>query len=115
MKFQHEERNTPTFRQWAKTANIDPKSSFVVTRVFVNSDWRTVTFVTDDFRINLKQADSASFEKVQSDLHKIIRKPCVCVVRVSDRDHAEVELVVASDANEHAQQYEQDDLGYALQ
>ena len=114
MKIQHEERNTPTFRQWAKTADIDSNLSFVVERIFLNSDWRTVTFVTNDFRINVKQADAGSFKKVQSDIHKIVTKHCICVVRVSDKQRADIELVPASDANESAQLYEQDDLGYTL-
>ncbi len=114
MKIQHEERNTPTFRQWAKTAELNPESRFLVERIFVNTDWRTITFVTGDFRINIKHTDPTGFKKVQSDLHKIVTKHCVCLVRVRDRDHADIEIVPASDANESPQKFEQDELGYIL-
>lgn len=114
MKIQHEERNTPTFRQWAKSADIEPNSSFKVTRIFANSEWKTITFVTESFRINLKQPNTASFEKLRDGIRKIVQKPCVCIIKVQDRERSEIELVPASDANESAQVFTQDDFGFTL-
>lgn len=112
MKFEHEEKRTPTFRTWGKTATVDESVTYPVVRIFANDDWRTITFVTDEFRINFKYDSSAKYTSAYASCKKILTKHCRCYVSVLSREKAEITLSPASDADETPQLFEADDLGF---
>ena len=112
MKFEHEEKRTPTFREWAKSANMDSELTFVVIRIFANDEWRTITFVTDEFRINFKYDSASKYNSAYSGLKKLVCKHCRCFIDVLSRERANVVVNPASDADETPQLFETDDLGF---
>lgn len=112
MKFEHEEKRTPTFREWAKNASLDGEPTFPVIRVFANSEWRTITFVTDDFRINFKYDSPTKYTSQYNGLKKVLTTHCRCFIDVLSKERANVVANAASDADEQPQLFETDDLGF---
>lgn len=113
MKFEHEEKRTPTFRAWAASPAFQPDSKWEIVRVFVNDEWRTVTFVTDEFRINIKYDSGKKLEQTATGLAKILTKHCRANVKVLSTERAEIDVNPASDADETPQLFEKDDLGFS--
>jgi len=112
MEFKHEEKVTPTFRQWAKSASLTGDDRYPVIRILCNSEWRAITFVTDEFRITRKISSTKEFEDTVKKLGKIVTQFCRAGIVVRDKERADISLLPASDADENAQQFESDDFGF---
>lgn len=112
MEFKHEEKNTPTFRQWAKSSAPISGSRFDIIRILCNPEWRAITFVTDEFRITRKIGSAKEYEDTVKKLGKIVREFCRVGVTVHDNQRADISVLPASDADENAQQFEADDFGF---
>lgn len=112
MKLSHEEKRTPTFRQWASEANVVSGDRFPIVRVFCNSEWRTVTFVTMEFKLNFKYTTDKDFQRTEREVRKVLLKHCRAYIEVQSVTKCEVELLPASDADESPQLFEPDNLGY---
>jgi len=112
MKLEHEEKRTPTFREWAKTATLEGEPTFPIVRIFANDEWRTITFVTDEFRINFKFDASSKYLAQYNGVKKIVTKHCRAFIDVLSRERANVVVNPASDADESPQLFEADDLGF---
>jgi len=115
MEFKHEEKNTPTFRQWAKKASFNSNDRYPIIRILCNSDWRAITFVTDEFRITRKISSTKEFEDTVKKLGKIVTQFCRASVSVADKETANISVLPASDADENAQRFESDDFGFVRQ
>ena len=112
MEFKHEEKNTPTFRQWAKSADCTGNDKFDVTRIFCNSDWRAITFVTELFRISRKFSSTKEYETSVKGITKIVTSHCRVFITVRSKEQADISLVPASDADESPHKFESDDFGF---
>jgi hypothetical protein len=112
MEFKHEEKNTPTFRQWAKSAEIASSRGFDIIRILCNSEWRAITFVTDEFRITRKISTAQEFDATVKKLGKTVTQFCRARITVHDKERADISLLPASDADENAKQFESDDFGF---
>ena len=112
MEFKHEEKITPTFRQWAKSATLTGDDRYSVIRILCNPEWRAITFVTDEFRITRKISSTKEFEDTVKKLAKIVTQFCRAGIIVRDNQKADISLLPASDADENAQQFESDDFGF---
>jgi len=115
MEFKHEEKNTPTFRQWAKKATLNGDDRFDIIRILCNSDWRAITFVTEEFRISRKLSSAKEYDDTVKKLGKIVRTFCRATVSVSDRETANILLLPASDADENPAKFDEDDFGFVRQ
>lgn len=115
MEFKHEEKTVPTFRQWGKTFKPDDNDRFPIVRIFCNPEWRAITFVTESFRITRKLPTTQEFESVVKKLGKIVCQHCQANVVVRNKTEADISLLAASDADEHAVRFESDDFGYVRQ
>jgi len=112
MKFTHEEKKTPTLRQWVDEAPRTSGDRFAIVRVFCNDEWRTVTVVTDEFKFNIKYSDKKDFDRIERELGKILLKHCRAFVTYEGDYKTEVEVVPASDADERPQLFKRDNLGF---
>jgi len=112
MKFTHEEKKTPTLRQWVDEAARTPGTRYPIIRVFANDEWRTITFVTDEFKFNIKYGDKKEYERIDRELGKILLKHCRAGATYTGEYQTEVEIVPASDADESPQLFKRDNLGY---
>lgn len=113
MKFTHEEKKTPTLRQWVDETPRTVGTRFKLIRIFANDEWRTITFVTDEFKFNIKYSDKKEYERIDRELGKILLKHCRATAEYAGDYKAEIEIVPASDADESPQLFERDKLGYA--
>lgn len=112
MKFTHEEKRTPTLRKWVDETRPSSGGKYPIVRVFINSEWRTVTFVTDEFRINIKFPSSKEFESTERGLRKILDKHCRAYVDYEGGYKSEITVIPASDADELPDKFTRDDFGY---
>lgn len=112
MKIQHEERKTPTFRQWASSTDCAPGTRFPIVRIFANSEWKSITFLTDEFRINLKYNSQEEFKRAEREVGKIVNKHCRAFVEFEGEYKSSIELVLASDADESPQKFKSDQFGW---
>lgn len=112
MKFSHEEKRTPTLRKWVDATKPANGGRYPIVRVLINSEWRTVTFCTDEFRINLKFETNKEFEGTERGLRKILDKHCRAYVDYTGGYKSEIEVVPASDADESPDKFNRDDFGY---
>lgn len=113
MKLEHEEKRTPTFRTWAKSPAYKQDETYPVVRVFANDEWNTLTFVTDEFRVNFKYPSGKDYKKVYEQVSKILTKHCRVAIRTVSDSRADIQLDAASDADESPQLFEKDDLGFS--
>lgn len=112
MKINHEEKRTPTFREWSSGTDCASGTRFEIVRIFCNSEWRTVTFVTDEFKLNIKHSDKKDFERQEREIRKLVTKHCRAFVTFLETNKCYIEIVPASDADESPAIFEPDDLGY---
>lgn len=112
MKFTHEEKVTPTFRQWASKPALPDGSKLDIIRVFANSEWRTITFVTDEFRLNIKYPTNEEFSKSNRELTKLFKTHVRAFIEYQGGTKAEVTIVPASDADDSPAKFVKDDLGW---
>lgn len=112
MKFTHEEKVTPTFRQWASKATLPAGARLDIIRVFANSEWRTVTFVTEEFRLNIKYPTSQEFDKSNRELAKLFKAHVRAFIEYEGGTRAEITIVPASDADDSPAKFTKDDLGW---
>lgn len=115
MEFKHEEKNTPTFRQWAKSASLTGDDRYPIIRILCNSDWRAITFVTNEFRITRKINSAKEFDDTVKKLGKIVTQFCRAGIIVRNKETADISLLPASDADENAKRFESDDFGFVQQ
>lgn len=112
MKFSHEEKVTPTFRKWASKPTLPAGTKLDIIRIFANSEWRTVTFVTEEFRLNIKYATTQEFDKTNRELTKLLKDHVRAFIEYTGGIKAEVTLVPASDADDSPSKFAKDDLGW---
>jgi hypothetical protein len=112
MKFTHEEKVTPTFRQWCRTATPVSGSRFDIIRIFANDEWRNITLCTEEFRINVKHASKESFDKAYKELSKLLRNHVRAYVEYTSGTSAEITIIPASDADDNPSKFTPDELGW---
>jgi len=112
MEFQHEEKRTPTFRQWAGSTEVQADSRYDIERIFCNREWRSITFVTTEFRINCKLETDKLYDSKERELGKILTKHCRAYITVQTQERANITVTPASDADERPQLFERDDKGF---
>jgi len=112
MKFTHEEKITPTFRQWASKPTLPDGTKLDIIRVFANSEWRTVTFITEEFRLNVKYSNSQEFDKSNRELTKLFKTHVRAYIEYQGGTRAEITIVPASDADDSPARFTKDDLGW---
>lgn len=112
MEFSHEEKRTPTYREYAKSSGFVADSKHEIIRILCNSDWRAITFVTDLFKINRKLQSSKEYDNTLKKLKKIVTEQCRCSITVRSAEKADVQLLVASDADDSAIVFDEDDFGF---
>lgn len=112
MKFSHEEKVTPTFRKWASKPTCPDGTKLDIIRIFANSEWRTITFVTEEFRLNIKYTTTQEFEKVDRELTKLLKSHVRAYIEYQGGNRAEITLIPASDADDSPAKFVKDDLGW---
>jgi len=113
MKISHEEKRTPTLRKWVDSTKPTAGGKYPIIRVFLNSEWNTVTFLTNEFRINIKFTTSKEFESTERGIRKVLDKHCRAFIEYTGEYKSEIELIPASDADESPDEFIKDDFGYA--
>lgn len=115
MELNYSRQNTPTFPQWVKNVENPNETQFNVDRVFANSEWKTLTFCTSEFRVNFKYLKKEEYAKVIKQVKSTLSKPCRAYITVNYEEQAcKLSLTIASDADEDAAIFEPDDFGYVL-
>lgn len=113
MKLTYEEKRTPTFRKWLSDLDGDVRDRYEVDRILCNSEWRTLTFCTSEFRVNFKFSTAKEYASHYNSLKKTVTKHCRVGVMVNaESKSCSIEAVPASDADEEAVKYEADDFGF---
>jgi len=112
MKFSHEEKVTPTFRKWASKPTCPAGSKLDIVRIFSNDEWRTITFVTEEFRLNIKYPTTQEFDKTSRELTKLLKAHVRAYIEYEGGTKAEVTIVPASDADDSPAKFTKDDLGW---
>lgn len=114
MKLNVKTERVPTFKQWIAENSGSVGDVFPVTRIFVNDEWKTVTFVAREFKLNHKSSDKDGHSKTVKGITKIVTRPCVCFLRPVSPDECEVEISPAGDTCENPQVFTLDDYGFSL-
>lgn len=113
MKFSHEEKVTPTFRKWASKPTVPSGTKLDIVRVFSNDEWRTITFVTEEFRLNIKYSTQEEFNKHHRELTKLFKAHVRAYIEYEGGTRAEVTIVPASDSDDSPAKFTKDDLGWS--
>lgn len=114
MKIPYEERRTLTFREWVSESTRTAGTRYPIVRIFANSEWRTVTFVTEEFRLNIKYKSEKEFNDIERGLRKVLSKHCRACVEYEGDYKTTVEVIPASDADESPQLFKTDKYGWVL-
>lgn len=112
MKFEYEYKPVPTFRTWAINADLSTKVQFDIVRIFCNSEWRTLTFVTELFKVNYKFTTKEEYQTAYKKVKKELGSYCRAYATVNSKDSCTIQLTVASDADEQARKFVEDDFGF---
>lgn len=112
MEFTYEEKRTPTYKQYSKSSEFIVDSKHEVIRILCNSEWRAITFVTDSFKINRKLESSKEYDSTLKKLKKIVTEQCRCSITVRSAEKADIQLLAASDADDSAAIFDEDDFGF---
>lgn|SRR5574338_772566 len=112
MKLEYEEKRVPTFRQWVSKADLSVRNQFDIVRIFCNSEWRTITFITEEFKLNYKYPARKDYDSVYKQVKKVLGNYCRAFVEVQTQTTCSIQLLPASDADEQAVKFESDDLGF---
>jgi len=112
MEFIYEEKKTPTYKEYAKSSRFIAASKHEIIRIFCNADWRTITFITEEFKINRKFSSSKEFDSEHKKLRAIVTKYCRSNIEVHSPSQASVRLFVASDSDDSPAIFEADDYGF---
>lgn len=112
MKISIEVKPTPTFKQYVDSGEATIPSVHLVGKVLVNIDWKTITFFTDDFKLNYKLPTKDEYLKTLRKVKQIISKPCQCRLEIQSKTVCDLILDSASDADESYMEFSESDKGW---
>lgn len=112
MKLTSEIRPTPTFKQYVASGECTIPSVHPVRQVLVNIDWKTITFFSEEFKLNFKYSTKEEYVKTVKKVKSIISKPCQCRLEVESQTVCHLVLDVASDADESFMEFSESERGW---
>jgi len=112
MKFTVEQKPTPTFKQYVDSGEATIPSKHSVERIMCNVDWKTITFFSEAFKLNLKLPSKDEYLKTVKKVTSVLNKDCKCALEIESKSVCHINLDIASDADESAMQYESNDTGW---
>lgn len=112
MKLTVEVKPTPTFKQYVDSGEATIPSEHTVQRILVNVDWKTITFFSDEFKLNYKLPTKEEYVKAVRNIKKLLSKPCQCRLEIESKTVCNVILDSASDADESFMEFTESDKGW---
>lgn len=112
MKLTSENKTTPTYKQYANSDDYAEGSNHDVELILFNSDWKSVTFFAEAFKLSFKFKTSEEYNRQVKAVSKILSKPCKCFLEAESKTIGHLHLNSASDADEQFQLYESTERGF---
>lgn len=112
MKITSEIKSVPTFKQYIKLSDSIDDRLHPITLVLCSEEWRTITFFTEEFKLNHKVANEKEYNTLYRNVSKVLNKECTAYLQITSGSTCDIIINVASDGNEDFHKFKSTDRGW---